>query len=285
MKKNANYFHRLSFFCLFQQEADEYINNIRQKYGSFELAESKTPFDPSKYDDYIRVFISKVPKSPTIVAETNRTENAATDSMQYIHRNPFIPIKIEQSVSIEDINELFGNPSTGQINDNEEDIGGNFDDDQKMDTEDDESTISDQNFAINTTEDDLDLPDVSDYKNSLQHFTHGFNRVCKMNATLKKRLRDMGRKHELDVETLKNEHRNEIETLNKAHEQEIKRLTDDQQSLIDERKQAIIEQCKQENAQLLEDAKKNKYCLGCGNSKPLDIYVCNIECQGRYLKN
>lgn len=40
-----------------------------------------------------------------------------------------------------------------------------------------------------------------------------------------------------------------------------------------------MEQCKNDYLVLIEDAKKKKFCAACGKSKPLDLYVCDVECQ------
>lgn len=74
---------------------------------------------------------------------------------------------------------------------------------------------------------------------------------------------------------LQNDAKNHIEALKRTHEQEVIRLKLECQKKINAEKHAM----EQKYSQFVKEAKKNKYCQGCGNAKPLDIYVCDMECQ------
>lgn len=183
-------------------------------------------------------------------------------------------MKNEPSVIIEDVSALFGESSTRQSEYFDPDRTSNI----NNETMDDVYSLSSDNTSdTSITEADLSLVNFSDYEDSLQHFTKGFGLICKMNTELKKHLNDLKQQHELEakaldeirisnanlvaeIEQIKNEAKNQIEALKREHEQDIERMKEEHQGQI-------------------ENAKKNKYCMGCGNSKPLDIYLCNIECQ------
>lgn len=89
----------------------------------------------------------------------------------------------------------------------------------------------------------------------------------------------------------------ELQTLDAAHELEMARMR-----LRYTNKIAIIqaqngnvngnsvaesshamEQLKQEHLQMIDDAKKKKFCAVCHQSKLLDLYVCGLECQTKIL--
>ncbi|XP_055306236.1 MYND-type zinc finger-containing chromatin reader ZMYND8-like [Sitodiplosis mosellana] len=48
------------------EEAEQYIKNLREKYGSFELEEPRTPFDPALFNDYILKLTSRIITSPGV---------------------------------------------------------------------------------------------------------------------------------------------------------------------------------------------------------------------------
>lgn len=257
------------------QEANKYIHNIGEKYGSFKLAESKTPFDPTQYNRYIRDLISRITKSPETADAQNGDKNA---------KRPIAPL-----MDIEEIFENNGAVKNEPFEINEEsNEQTNLDTDENMETEND-SITSDNNFHIEV---DLDSTNVSDYMNSLQHFTSGFHRICKLNDELKERIKRSDEKWQTDVKALEEtvrkleaekeqfqiETKNQIVALKKTHRQEMTELKVNHQRQIDEQKQAALK-FKQECSQLIEETKKNKYCVGCAHPKPLDIYFCSMECQ------
>lgn len=74
------------------------------------------------------------------------------------------------------------------------------------------------------------------------------------------------------LQLMKTEHAKEIEKLVAAKDQERER------AVIDARNKY-----KQEHKHLVEDAKTKKFCIACGNGKPLDLfYVCNDNCMQLY---
>lgn len=170
-----------------------------------------------------------------------------------------------------------GGSSTGQsVHDTDEDM---------FDENDDDSEISD---------DDDDTNSIIYYNTSLQHLAEGFDRICKRNAKLKERVLDLEKNHELEVKNLEESNtklmdeyvqleigmENRIEALKETHLQELTELKEKYQGLIEQQKLAM-EQCKQEYSQCVKEAKSNKYCVSCGSSKPLDNYICDMECLKR----
>ncbi|XP_031633887.1 protein kinase C-binding protein 1-like [Contarinia nasturtii] len=56
------------------KETDEYIQNLRQKFGSFRFAESKTVFNPALLDDYISKMCSTTVKKSEVHKSDNQVE-------------------------------------------------------------------------------------------------------------------------------------------------------------------------------------------------------------------
>lgn len=182
----CTHIHLTHSIYLILQEADQYINNIREKYGAFQLAEAKTKFNPALYDNYIQDLMSAVKRSPV--------------------------------------------------------------------------------------------------ENTAQHLSRGLSSIRKRNDELNENLKSLEETNtKLNDENvqLKNEMENRIEALEETHNQEIIQLKEEHQRLIEQQKLAM-QQCKQEYSQRVENAKSNKYCMCCGNAKPLDIYICSMECQKRH---
>lgn len=182
----CTHIHLTHSIYLILQEADQYINNIREKYGAFQLAEARTKFNPALYDNYIQDLMSAVKRSPV--------------------------------------------------------------------------------------------------KNTAQHLSRGLSSIRKRNDELNENLKSLEETNtKLNDENvqLKNEMENRIEALEETHNQEIIQLKEEHQRLIEQQKLAM-QQCKQEYSQRVENAKSNKYCMCCGNAKPLDIYICSMECQKRH---
>lgn len=244
------------------QEADQYINNIREKYGAFQLAEAKVKFDPASYNDYIQDLISAVRRSPKAKAAQSgaSVESDLDDTMES---------------STESLSTCCSSTTT---------IWSRSHGSRESSTR----QSGDDDYA-ETSDDDMDS--LSGYNTSLQHITSGFDRVCKKNSVLKKRVLDLERNHQLKVKTLEeinsklmnenaqleDEMKNQIEAAKETHNQEMTQLKEDHQRLIESQNLAM-ERCKREYSQHVEDAKSNKYCMCCSNAKPLDSYVC-MECQ------
>ena len=243
------------------------------EYGAFHLAKAKTKFNPALHEDYVQALMSATKKFAELNTFQN-VENDFDDSMESNTGNRCSATKSSLSVT----SKMFGESSAEQSENDDHDTDENARDGIDADSE--------------TSDDDMDS--ISMYNSSLQHFTEGFDRICKNNDKMKKRLIDLEKKHQLEVKILKEtntkvihesvqlnaEMKNQIEALNETHNRKIIELKEENQKLIEQQKLAM-EQCKQEYLQLIEDAKRNKYCIGCGNPKQLDIYVCNIECQKR----
>lgn len=196
-------------------------------------------------------------------------------------------------IKIERVFEAYVDP-----NDDETDV--NLDIDEFPDIENDVLMTSDNNLEPSLIEDNLNASNsVSDYDNSLQHFTKDFDRISQ---ELKKRLKNSEKQHETDIKRLKEKNtklvaenkklkvdtENKIDELKKIHDQEIIALKAEHQKQFEayksnvennEKQKQAVEQCIKEYSLLVADAKKNKYCDGCGNAKPLDIYVCSVDCQ------
>lgn len=155
----------------------------------------------------------------------------------------------------------------------------------------------------NTDQNDLYTLNVAACKDSLQQFTNDFNKMCQMNTELNQNLTEAM----AEIESLKKSlgealaQKQNVEKksndLNRNNEDLIKQINDlntqneqlmEKQRNIgrkaDEAKQHAIDECKQEHLHLIDDAKKNKYCVACGKAKLLDIYVCDMECQRELLK-
>lgn len=100
-------------------------------------------------------------------------------------------------------------------------------------------------------------------------------------------------KCEYKMKLIEEQHTNEIGLMKSRYEQKIsqyeverKKFFSDSYKLIErkqeEKERAVsqaIERCKREYETLINDAKGKKYCMACGAGKPLDLYVCNSECQ------
>lgn len=176
----------------------------------------------------------------------------------------------------------------------------NFDIDDFPEIENDVLMTSNNNLGPSLIEDNLDATNsVSDFDDSIQNFTKDFDRISQ---ELKKRLENSEKRHETDVKRLKETNtklvaenkklkvdtENKIDELKKTHNQEIIALKAEHKKQFEayksnvennEKQKQAVEQCIKEYSLLIVDAKKNKYCDGCGSAKPLDIYVCSVDCQ------
>lgn len=100
-----------------------------------------------------------------------------------------------------------------------------------------------------------------------------------------------------ELQSINNKHNHEIALQRAEYEKKIAdleaermKLSMDSYDLMErknrERDQAIEQarqQCKEEYAALIEDAKGKKFCIGCGIGKPLDLfYVCDKNCQRKF---
>lgn len=139
---------------------------------------------------------------------------------------------------------------------------GSFEDSSAGQFENDEHDTDEEmkngNDDKSETSDDDDADAMNDYNISLQHFTQGFDRICKNNANLKKRVTDMKKNHQLKVKNLKEtttklmnenmqlklEMKNQIKTLKEAHDQEMAKLKEEHRRLIEQQKLSRMEQCK-----------------------------------------
>lgn len=77
--------------------------------------------------------------------------------------------------------------------------------------------------------------------------------------------------------------KNQLQMMKTEHAKEIDKLVAEKDQ---ERERAVIHarnKYKQEHKHLIEDAKAKKFCIACGNGKPLDLfYVCNDRCMQLY---
>lgn len=114
------------------------------------------------------------------------------------------------------------------------------------------------------TNDDDDMNSMSGYSKSLKHFTEGFDRICRENTRLNKRVMDLEKNLKesnsklMDENVkLKIEMKNRIKALKETHNQEMTQLKEEHQKLIEQQKQTI-EQCKREYLKRIEKAKSNR---------------------------
>lgn len=253
----CTHIHLTHSIYLILQEADQYINNIREKYGAFQLAEAKTKFNPALYDNYIQDLMSAVKRSPVENTAQN-DEDDLDDSMESTTENPsnlVESVKSEPSIDIDDTIEIPDGLIAAHYEDDDED-----------------------------TEVESSDYDLHSMECSLQHLSRGLSSIRKRNDELNENLKSLEETNtKLNDENvqLKNEMENRIEALEETHNQEIIQLKEEHQRLIEQQKLAM-QQCKQEYSQRVENAKSNKYCMCCGNAKPLDIYICSMECQKRH---
>lgn len=187
------------------QEADQYIKNICSAYGwsEFPFAKPKTQINPTSYKDYktlIHDLIASIKKSSKkVVAQKNAeiSENPIIITSVYSCNSLDSPIRIE-----DENDEQINDDDTGaQIeNKNEDNPRKTFETNRNMETKNDSS--DDDLETSMSNEDDFNAVDISDYNHSLQHFKDGFDRICKMNVMMKKRLIRTEKKHEVYVTTL-----------------------------------------------------------------------------------
>lgn len=105
-------------------------------------------------------------------------------------------------------------------------------------------------------------------------------------SKLRRELQSINNKHIHEIALQRAEYERNIADL----EAERMKLSMDSYDLIErkdrERDQAVEQtkqQCKDEYAALIEDAKGKKFCIACGIGKPLDLfYVCDKNCQRRF---
>lgn len=335
---------------------DQYIKNIREKFPGFKIAETGTPFEFDKHDHYIRDLMAAVPMKIELSvpnnAENENTEGTSENStcsenqvQSPSDNSPKIPTELKPlRMVISDVRgncqdfvrDLIPNDSNSSNSEVNENDSVNLMDGTNVNIEpDNDSMINDNNLGfISTTEDEIDSVNISDFNTSLKHFTKGFDHICKINASLEKRLRDSEKQYELKVKALDvtntklveinallKEYKNQNESLKKVHAQELAQLKDFNDELEnkwqkllkiqlrvandghdlelyrqrkkftnkiinleetmekkDEAQKKSMDECKREYLQLIEEAKKNKYCMGCNNPKPLDIYLCSMKC-------
>lgn len=130
------------------------------------------------------------------------------------------------------------------------------------DEHDTDETMRSEHADSDTSDDDIDS--LNYYNTSLQHLTEGFDRICKRNAMLKKRLVDSEKNHRLKVKNLEEAHtklmdeyiqleigmESRIEALKETHDQEMAQLKEEYQRQIEQQKMAM-----QQSKRLVEEAK------------------------------
>lgn len=291
------------------QEADQYINNIRTKYGAFELAETRIRFDPALYNIYIQNLISAVRKSPSPNGANNLDGSEASTSKNTptINRSAEAepsksfenPIEMPEAINsrqFESILEADANDCMS-IDDLIEPIVEESLASAKYEASisiDDHPDVVDGNIAEQFRDNDYDVEvesceyDVHAMESSFKHWSKGFLSICRRNDRLIEELKnklesadETIEKLSKENEELKVESENQVEALKVAHDQEMTQLKEEHGRMI-ERHKTALEQCKRNCSQRIEEAKSNKYCMCCDKPTSLGIYICSKECQKQH---
>lgn len=168
-----------------------YINNIGEKYGSFKLADTKTPFDPDKYNDYMRDFIS---------------------------RHSISPIKLEASIEIDDQNENTRDNTDEDLDEdmqseNDSTTNGNEVDTNRSDDDLDSDSLPDYNNFVQDISEGFQriCQDNLVLKKRTKKYERKINALEETNSTLKAENEALKMAHDQEIARLKEEHEKQIE--------------------------------------------------------------------------
>ncbi|XP_031636695.1 protein kinase C-binding protein 1-like isoform X2 [Contarinia nasturtii] len=266
------------------EECNQYIENLRQKFGAYRLATEKTPCDPLSFKRYMteampgfKISLELLP--PIDLSQQN--DDGSINEVTFILNGDQIDDSIRNDVD-----------SNNQVDlDLIEPAKLSMDDDMMVDlSASDDNRPKKARYSVEKSE-DPEMLNLSKVKSCMTQSARASEYLITAYAQLQEKLKDMQAKHDAEINVLNNDNKelmSKIATLsdgNQKHtskiaelEKTVERYDEGKANAIDE----VKKQCKDEYTQLLEQAKKMKFCGGCGAGKLQDqIYICNSACNKR----
>lgn len=230
---------QLSLSVYYRQEADKYINNIRKKFGSYELVQKKTPFNPSLLNMYL---LDAIPDAGNSQAQPNVSEDTATDNptvlVNELHDQTYSDDDLLTLSTGVQLNEslLIDSSGSGSIVDDDSEHNYRLDSDDlepirfthntgfvlkkvdidsKADITADPTIVPAEDFMqyrnsrpiANDPESTADEWNLAKCKQAMKESTENFNKafdfVCDLNAKLEADMRALTTKHDDQVKKLK----------------------------------------------------------------------------------